>query len=305
MVPNKVELLCARAQQAMAARDWDKAKQYYLLALDFRADTAEVHYGLATVYFQQGDMANAAHHYMEVTRLEPSRARAFINLGAALHKLGEFEDAEIALCKGLQIDSRLGEGFYLLGLVHKSRRQIDKALLAFTEALRCNPRLAEALLGKGEAHIAKYQPELALSCIEEALRLRPNWDKALLSHQVAHDMVSRLPTRKTEQDAVPEAIGGSRTVDPETDRVLLTELHQLAGFTEKKGELLVKILGEQLAPLLVELSRLLINPKSLRSDLATCLTQFESALERMHSARAGLEEEASKVRQLASRFPTK
>jgi tetratricopeptide (TPR) repeat protein len=305
MAPNKVELLCARAQQAMAARDWDKARQFYLLALEFRADTAEVHYGLATVYFQLGDMANAAHHYMEVTRLEPTRARAFIQLGAALHRLGEVEDAETALCMGLQIDERNSEGYYLLGLVHRSKDQLDKALFAFTEALRCNPKLADALLAKAEIHVLKHQPELALPCYEHALRLRPNWDKALSARQAAQLMLSQMPPRPPQQAPAEETAGGSRIVHPDTDGALLSELHQIAGFTEQKGELLAKVLGEQIAPLLVELSRLLVNPRSLRSDLGTCLTLFESALERVRSARQGLTDETRKLKEIASRFPTK
>ena len=36
MVPDKVEKLCLRAQQAIAARDWEKAKQVYLMALGSR-----------------------------------------------------------------------------------------------------------------------------------------------------------------------------------------------------------------------------------------------------------------------------
>jgi tetratricopeptide (TPR) repeat protein len=305
MVPNKVELLCSRAQQAIAMRDWEKAKQFYLLALEFRAETAEVHYGLGTVYFQLRDMANAAHHYMEVTRLEPTRARAFINLGAALHQLGEEEDAEMALCKGLQLDSRMAEGYYLLGLVHKSKRQFDKALLAFGEAVRCNPRLTDALLGLGEMYMITNQPDRALPCFEQALRVRPNWEKALTARQEARALVSRLETSKLQESRADTPTGLARTVDPETDGLLLTELHQIAGTTEQKKDHLAKILSEQVAPLLVELSRLLVNPRSLRSDLATCLTQFESALERACLARQGLKDEVRKLEEIASRFPTK
>jgi hypothetical protein len=50
MIPDKVERLCLRAQQAIAERDWEKAKQVYLMALGLRSDLPDVHYGLATVY---------------------------------------------------------------------------------------------------------------------------------------------------------------------------------------------------------------------------------------------------------------
>ncbi len=305
MVPNKVELLCSRAQQAIAARDWEKAKQFYLLALEFRADIAEVHYGLATVYYQLRDLANAAHHYMEVTRLEPTRARAFINLGAALHQLGEQEDAETALCKGLQLDSRMGEGYYLLGLVHKSKRQIDRALVAFTEAVRCNPRLADALFELGQMYVQKNQPDLALPLFEQALRVRPNWDKLVAARQEATALLARSSVKQPPTAAAPVANSLARIVNPDTDQLLLMDLHQVAGLTEKQSEQLAKILSEQIAPLLVELSRLLVNPKSLRSDLVTCITQFESAVERTRSAEQVLKDQAHKLEEIAARFPPK
>jgi tetratricopeptide (TPR) repeat protein len=305
MVPNKVELLCRRAQQAMAARDWEKARQFYLLALDFRAGNPEVHYGLATVCFQLRDMTNAAYHFHEVTRLEPTRARAYIQLGATLHQLGELEDAETALCKGLQIDGQLAEGYYLLGLVHKARGRFDWALIAFTEALRCNPRLADALLGMGEVHVLNIHPEKALPCYEEALRLRPNWEKAIAGRQAVQAVLSRGSASKPPEGTEEGSPGLARRVDPDTDGLLLAELNQVARFLEQKGETLHKILGEQLSPLLVELSRLLVNPKSLRSDLGTCLTQFESALERLHAARQGLEADARKIEEFARQFPSK
>src|SRR5437879_2701762 len=93
MLPDKVDKLCQRAVQAVAERDWEKAKQVYLMALGLRSDLADVHYGLATVYFQLRELTSAAHHFREVTRLDPQRAGAFVNLGAVLNSLQQYDDA--------------------------------------------------------------------------------------------------------------------------------------------------------------------------------------------------------------------
>src|SRR5207237_3743434 len=97
MGPDKVERLCQRAQLAIAERDWDKAKQAYLMALGVRSDLPDVHYGLATVYFQLRELTSAAHHFREVTRLDPLRAGAFINLGAVLNLLNQYDEAVTTL----------------------------------------------------------------------------------------------------------------------------------------------------------------------------------------------------------------
>src|SRR3954464_15835066 len=106
-----VERLCLKARQAIAQREWDKAKQAYLMALGLRSDLPDVHYGLATVYFQLRELTSAAHHFREVTRLDPLRAGAFINLGAVLNLLNQYDEAITALRRGIQIDGQRTEGY--------------------------------------------------------------------------------------------------------------------------------------------------------------------------------------------------
>src|ERR1700756_3383263 len=135
MVPDKVERLCQRAQQAIAERDWEKAKQVYLLALGLRSDLPDVHYGLATVYFQLRELTSAAHHFREVTRLDPMRAGAHVNLGAVLNLLGLLDEAVTALRRGIQLDAKRVEGYYNLGLVYRRKGQLDLAISAYREAI--------------------------------------------------------------------------------------------------------------------------------------------------------------------------
>jgi tetratricopeptide (TPR) repeat protein len=134
MAPDKVERLCLRAQQAIAERDWDKAKQAYLMALGLRSDLPDVHYGLATVYFQLRELTSAAHHFREVTRLDPGRAGAFVNLGAILNLLAQYDDALVALRRAIQLDGQRAEGYYNLGLVYRRKGQVDLAIQAYKGA---------------------------------------------------------------------------------------------------------------------------------------------------------------------------
>src|SRR5260221_13505381 len=102
MVLAEIAKLCETARQAIAQRDWPKAKQVYLQALGLKSDLPDVHYGLATVYFQLRELTSAAHHFREVTRLDPLRSGAYINLGAVLNLMQQFDEAIQALRRGLQ-----------------------------------------------------------------------------------------------------------------------------------------------------------------------------------------------------------
>src|SRR5262245_21023316 len=157
MLPDKIEKLCLRAQQAIADRDWEKAKQVYLMALGLRSDLPDVHYGLATVYFQLRELTSAGHHFREVTRIDPMRAGAFVNLGAVLNLLGQYDEAIAALRRGIQLDAQRVEGYYNLGLVYRRKGQTDLAISAYKEAIRINPRMADAHLNLANLHLEKNQ----------------------------------------------------------------------------------------------------------------------------------------------------
>src|SRR6516225_8661224 len=144
MAKENVESLCKKAQQAIAQSDNDLAKQYYLQALALRSDAPDVHYGLATVCFLLNDLTSAAYHFKEVTRLDPLRAGAYINLGAVYNRLNQLDDAIPVLRRGIQLDLNRAEGYYNLGLAYRRKGQIDLAIQAYREATRINANMPDA-----------------------------------------------------------------------------------------------------------------------------------------------------------------
>jgi tetratricopeptide (TPR) repeat protein len=305
MVPDKVERLCQRAQQAIAERDWEKAKQVYLLALGLRSDLPDVHYGLATVYFQLREWTSAAHHFREVTRIDPQRAGAYINLGAILNLLQQFDDAIVALRRGIQLDPQRVEGYYNLGLVYRRKGQIDLAIQAYREAIRVNPRMVDAYLNLANLFLDKEQYRQALQFYEEALKVRPNWDKALDGLAHAQAALAGEPIK------APEAAGPATRAIPATDRMVdpivhgafLTTLHQATIQSEDSGRLLQKILAEEIEPVIKELSNSLLQTRMPHSELENCVNKFETALARVRSARQVLKTTLERLRQIGEHFP--
>jgi Flp pilus assembly protein TadD len=317
MMPDKVEKLCLRAQQAIGERDWEKAKQVYLMALGLRSDLPDVHYGLATVYFQLRELTSAAHHFREVTRLDGQRAGAFINLGAVLNLLHQYDEAVTVLRRGIQLDAQRVEGYYNLGLVHRRKGQTDLAITAYKEALRLNTRMADAHLNIANLYMEKEQSRLALAHYEEALKVRPGWDKALDGRESAaavvagEGRVTDVPTVATggpgaAQPVRPAAPAGEmdRTVDPVVHGAFLTGLHQATIVSEETGKLLAKIIGEEIEPTIQELSRALMQTAASRGELDTCVEKFEAALNRMKSAFQAMKNSVGKLEETGERFPT-
>ncbi len=316
MGPDKVEKLCQRAQLAIAERDWDKAKQSYLMALGLRSDLPDVHYGLATVYFQLRELTSAAHHFREVTRLDPQRPGAFINLGAVLNLMQHYDEALIVLRRGIQLDGQRTEGYYNLGLVYKRKGQIDLAVTAYKEALRINPKLGDAHLNLANLYMERQQSRLALQHYEQALKLRPGWEKAT----DGIDQAKAAIAAETGGLAAPSGPPGSqaavrvnmsvgqdldRQVDPVTHGNFLSSLHQATATAEDTGRLLQKIIGDEVEPVIKELSAVLLHATGSRGELEGCLQKFETAMGRMRSAHSALKTAVTKVEEVGERFPTR
>jgi tetratricopeptide (TPR) repeat protein len=312
MMPEKVEKLCQRAQLAIAERDWDKAKQSYLKALGLRSDLPDVHYGLATVYFQQRELTSAAHHFREVARLDPSRAGALINLGAVLNVLGQFDEAVDVLRKGLKLDPQRTEGYYNLGLVYKRKGETDLAIAAYKEALRLNPRMADAHLNLGHLLFERELAKQALHHYEQALALRKNWEKAIEAIEAAKEWLkgppdepssALLPTGGPIRVAPPPGSDQERMIDPITHAAFLSTLHDTTIVTEETGKLLAGIIGDEVHAALKEISSSLLQTQSSRSDLDTSLHHLETSLDRMKHAHQALKTVLHKLEIISERFP--
>jgi tetratricopeptide (TPR) repeat protein len=307
MVPGKIEKLCLKARQAIASREWDKAKQAYLMALGLKSDMPDVHYGLATVYFQLQELTSAVHHFREVTRLDPLRAGAYVNLGAVLNLLGSYDEAVTALRKGIQLDPQRVEGYYNLGLVHRKKGQIDLAIQAYREALRLNPRMADAHLNIANLYLEKGQPKAAIQHYDQSLEIRPGWDKALDGKAHAEAMLAPPTEVMANVPGVGKSRGAGdldRIVDPNLNAGLLSGLNGFATESETHGKQLQQLLSSEIEPMIKELSTCLLYPDAPLSELANCVQRFEAALERMRSLKHSLQQTMTRLHQHAiDHFP--
>src|SRR5437867_1852959 len=266
MVSESIESLCQKARQSIAQGDHQQARRLYLQALGLKADSPDVHYGLATVCFLLNDLSSAAHHFREVTRLDPLRAGAFVNLGAVYNRLEQLDDAIAALRRGIQLDSHRSEGYYNLGLAYRRKGQPELAIQAYREATRINPRMPDAHLNLANLYLEKQQYGMAVSHYRQALQLRPHWDKAEHGLAQAQEALAALeqPAETVTTAARPQGFSGAdtpdpeRTVDPNLHSPLLTTLHKATIDSENNGRHFLQILEKEVEPAIKELSSVLL-----------------------------------------------
>jgi Tfp pilus assembly protein PilF len=318
MVGETIDSLCTKARQAVAQGDHEQARQLYLQALGLRSDAPDVHYGLATVCFLLKDLQSAAYHFKEVTRLDPLRAGAHINLGAVYNRLDQVDEAIQVLRRGIQLDTHRAEGYYNLGLAYRRKKQLELAIQAYHEAVRLNPRMPDAHLNLANAYLDKGQYSSAVAHYREALALRPNWEKAEngLAQAEAAMEASRqaspspstptpIPDRDKEGVLTSAAAGvldPERIVDPNLHGALLTTLHRATIESENHSRNFLQILEKEIEPAIKELSTCLLYPDTSVGELDACVHKFESAMHSIRSAHRSLESSIEQVRRLGEKL---
>lgn len=315
MVAESLEILWLQAKEAIERQEWQTARPLLLQAIGKKPDSPDLHNSLATVCFQVEDLPSAAFHFKEVTRLDPLRAGAYINLGAIYNLLDQLDDAITALRRGLQLDPHRSEGYYNLGLVYRRKGQKDMAIQAYREALRVNPRMVDAYYNLANLYMDKQQYSQAASAYRAALQLRPAWDRAL-SGLAQADAAQHAVTQSQPSKAVgrPDAsepgetihhrpsFDPERMINPNVHGNLLTTLHKATIDSENHGRHFLKVLESEVEPVIKELSTCLLYPNSSAHELGQCVERFETAMKNMRSLQHELQSCMERIRNIGDKL---
>lgn len=307
MANDMLHDLRQKAQQALAQGEYQKARQFYHQALGVHGEHPDFHYGLATVCFLLNDLHGAAYHFMEVTRLDPLRAGAFVNLGAVYNRMGKYDDAIATLRRGIQIDANRGEGYYNLGVVYRQLGQLDLAIQAYREATRINPRMADAHYNLANIYLEKEQLGLALAHYRSAVELRPDWEKARRGLEAIEARQSPTPQQAAPAVDAPQGarFDPDRLLDPNVHGELLRELHQVVIDMDKQGHQLLDVIQQDVEKAIRELSNCLLFPKNPGNDLPSQMQNFEVAMTQLQKLQNALRKKMDAIRQLGEQLNQK
>jgi Tfp pilus assembly protein PilF len=305
MAKETVDGLCQKAQAALSQGDYSSARTCYQQALGLRSDDPDVHYGVATVCFLLNDLASSAYHFKEVTRLDPLRAGAYINLGAVYNRLEQYDDAIPVLRRGIQLDLSRSEGYYNLGLVYRKKGQPDMAIQAYREAVRVNPRMADAHYNIANLYLEKQQYALAIAHYKQAIELRPRWEKAVKGLEACQEAMgdgadSAMAAGDDTQHEIPQPaeikLDPERLVDPNVHGELLRTLHRSTIDAENDGRAFLETIEKKIEPAIKELSNCLLYPDTPVSEVSKHVRAFEEAIAAMRALHSKMRGQYGRVR---------
>ncbi len=181
IAPDSAEALAALCM----ALDWDagigdqsklqEALGACLSAIDLDPGYAEAHAYLAEVYADLGQKTQAAETARLAVSLDDSSVFAHRDLGYALEKQRNYQDAVAEYQRASQLHPRLAQPYVDLGRIHMSHNRYKDALSAYEKATVVEPTSAHALDSLGQAYFNTGDYQRAVVVLKKATEVDPSY----------------------------------------------------------------------------------------------------------------------------------
>ncbi|NEP81005.1 MAG: tetratricopeptide repeat protein [Okeania sp. SIO3B3] len=154
----------------------DKAKEWYLKAINRQPEWAEIHANLGSLYAQEKQWQLAIKSYQEAISIKANVPGFYRNLGKIWQQIGKIELARECQEQALSLEAEYPQASEYLksGKNLLENREIESAIAHFQEAIKFNPSLANAYQKLGDALFEKKELHQAIKSYEQAIELKPD-----------------------------------------------------------------------------------------------------------------------------------
>jgi Flp pilus assembly protein TadD len=207
-------VLMVGVAEALATRHnysaWIDTESLYRRMLAYNPNSGRVHYNLAIVLGELGELDEASTHYQEAIRLltpdpaaprtaaieaqEAEVAKARNNLAALSTRRGRPEDALDQFARAVAQDPRNFRARSNYGAALARAGRFDEAVPQFQEALRIAPDFLPAYINMGRALFTQGRTEEAVSAMHHAARIEP---RSLGAFMQLGEELAKLGRRET------------------------------------------------------------------------------------------------------------
>lgn len=134
---------------------------------------AKVHYNIAKVKSDDGEIDFAIERYNLAIKLYPEYDQAMNNLANILKERNMEEEAKELLEKAVQIRPSFAAAWMNLGIVQASMKKYNEALISYTNAIRHRRNYPDCFYNLGNLFLETKQHDLAIQAWRNATILKP------------------------------------------------------------------------------------------------------------------------------------
>jgi tetratricopeptide (TPR) repeat protein len=171
---------------------WQDSEALFRHATTVTRDNYRGYNNLGSALGKKGQFEEALLDYQESVRIKPDYPQGRVNYGLTLGQSGRSREAIVQLREGLRLNPNFLDGHYLLGLALVQDGQIDEAIREYQQALRVNPDHANTHNDLGLALGRKGRIDEAILYFQTAIRLNPDHASAHVNLGVALSQKGRI-----------------------------------------------------------------------------------------------------------------
>jgi tetratricopeptide (TPR) repeat protein len=138
---------------------------------------------------KDGRLRAATEAYVEVIRLKPDFAEAYLALGRINHEAGRPEKAIALYRLSLEHDPNLVEAYQGLGNLHFDQNRLEEALGFYQEVVKRSPNSPVGHNSIGNCYYGLQKFQEALEMWQKAIDLDPAYPRAYFNRAVLYDGV--------------------------------------------------------------------------------------------------------------------
>lgn len=163
-------LLANRMEDSTPPHD-EEAIRFYTVAVALRPESPAAHVNLGAALKRKGQLDDAIAEYRQALHIKGDWALARYNLGHALRENGRLDEGIAEFREAIRIDKDFLEAHTSLGLALRDKGQLDEAIAELRQAVRIKPG-ADTHNNLGQALLAKGQLNEALAQFQQILRFQ-------------------------------------------------------------------------------------------------------------------------------------
>ena len=172
-VPTAAREAFSNGRSALAKKSYKEAIAHLQQAVATYTNFFEAHLLLGVAYMDLREWDSAEKAMQRAVEIKPDSGAAMIYLGEIYWRQKRYSDAEQTLRDGLKLDEKSWHGQFTLGRLYWDMGEVAKAGGPIGMTLQLKPDLAEAHLLAGNILLRVNQRERALVEYREYLRLAP------------------------------------------------------------------------------------------------------------------------------------
>lgn len=157
---------------------WRDNESLFTRAIDVTQNNLLAHYDLALDLQQRGYLSDAAEHYREVLRIDPTYMSALRGLGFVSQQEGDYGEALRAYGAMLKLRPRSTEATRGIAMALAGQGKLTDSAAFYAAVVKMTPRSAQAHYNLGNAMFRLNRLDAAAGEYRKAIRLSPGYVEA-------------------------------------------------------------------------------------------------------------------------------